>query len=465
MPATSDGGKADGVRLMSGFEVPSHYIDFHKYYLSSRRIDTLMQLGALDPAAQAIVTESEGIFPEYPANGRLDAFELYRVEQLEPDTDPVALQHLWKLLEVADRYPMKAPGLRDTAVTERITQPKLKGPNAITIASLPTALQTTAKVVERYTDYDSDPTTIQGIDIDLAQWAGHLQGLDADLTLIRREWWIRATATGEAALLGPMPGTGTSVGTLGGMSFQTTYDIKVHEQRTSGPNEWTGKLELLTDIEVKVATASGDTVVLVALDDTRESVLPGPTASLPTGAGGAYVVERFHAGERVDAFHVLVPTIGQARATDLSRYLDDTLYGDGVPLAKNVTSTADANGVYHVDFDYATTAIPATAAQRTAVDAVATPTIPAGWYRVFVPMTDGSDHEQLITVFPSGVLRTPVDGFRFAMHDGRKSLVAPAGTATLELVPETRELFYTEPTNHRGGSVVVEPWMRNSYPY
>lgn len=460
MPATSDGGKADGVRLLSPFEVPSHYVDFTKRYLSSRGIDSLMQVGALDPAAQAIITQSEGIFPNHPANGRLDAFELYRVEQTDVDADPAALQRLWKLLEVADEKPMKAPGLRDTAVVERMTPPKLVWPALIAISSLPAALQSTARIIEQHQDYDHDPATIHTFDIDLASGHAYLTGLDSDVALLRREWHARATSTGEAAVLVPMPGTGTSVGTLGGISFQTTYDIKLREQRTFGPNEWTGKLEMLTDIDVRLATASGDTLLFLALDDAREILLPGPTASLPPGMGGAFIVERFHAGERAESHQLLVPTTGPARVADLSRYLDFTIYGDDVALAKNVASTAQANGVYHVDFDYSTTAIPVLGADQVAVDAVATPTnVAAGRYRLFVTLSDGITTELHPTGYPHGVFRHYSDTARFAMHDGHKSLSVPAGTATIEIVPATRELIYIE-SSGRHGSLVVEPWMR-----
>lgn len=462
LPNSSDGGKADGVRLCSGYENPSRYIDYAKLYICSRDVATWQHVGAIDPQAQSIVDAADGIFAHLPANGRLEAWELYRVEQTIADADPDALRRLWTLLEIPKTPAARAPGLRDTAVIEKLTPPKLQYEESILIASLPVELHAAAQLVEQQRDHDNNPATIHRYELDLV--TGVSAEVSAQLDLIRREWIARAGATGEAAVLVPTPGTGTATGSLGGISFQTTYNVRLREKRTAGPSEWTGKLELLTDVDLKVETAPGDVVVFVSLDEGHEIILTGPTANVPTTTGGAFLVERFHAGQRTEHYKLLVPHVGHGRTTDLSRFLDFIVYGDAGILAKNVVATSLQSGAYHVEFDYATTTVPVAALDQAAVTATATPTdFAVGRYRLFVPLDDGITTELQPTVYPNGVVRLTTEPCRFAMRGPHKAHVCAWGTATMTLVPATRQLHYSGPLHDgttRYGTLTVESWMR-----
>lgn len=86
-----------------------------------------------------------------------------------------------------------------------------------------------------------------------------------------------------------------------------------------------------------------------------------------------------------------------------------------------------------------------------------------GRYRLFVPLDDGITTELQPTVYPNGFVRLTTEPCRFAMRGPHKALACPWGTATMTLVPATRELHYIEPTHNgtiRQGTLVVEPWMR-----
>src|SRR3954466_16011354 len=64
-------GKADGVQILKGSDIPSQFVSMNKHYLTGRTISTLEQIAALVDMPDSVAKRADGIIANLPANGRL----------------------------------------------------------------------------------------------------------------------------------------------------------------------------------------------------------------------------------------------------------------------------------------------------------------------------------------------------------------------------------------------------------
>jgi hypothetical protein len=213
MPPTGT-GKADGITKISGSTIPSQFVDQTKDYLTSRRIDSLQQVGALTGDDLAIAMRADGIIANLPANGRIEAAELARMEvpsifaTLFPN-EQAALPHVWPLLMAPGGASINVGAIgNDMTVTQALTPPGgLVPPTSIVITTLDQGLQMVARRVQLVFNGDATATTIQVADIEsvIAMPQAFTPAEVEQLKVILTEFRTRAVSTSEARAIVPDP--------------------------------------------------------------------------------------------------------------------------------------------------------------------------------------------------------------------------------------------------------------------
>jgi hypothetical protein len=390
MPPTSS-GKADGTTIIEGSTIPSQYVDASKHYLTGRRIDTLETVGALAGTDDGVAHRADGIIANLPANGRIEAAELARMEKPEifatlfPD-EQMALPKLWSLLEA----PFPAVTVNalplDTTITDARVEPSmLVLPPSLLISSLPADYQMLAKRVQLVFNADGSASTIQIADIDavLVMPQAFTPAEVEQLKAIRLMFIERATSNCEAKVIVPEPGHKSSTTTLGAMSLDLTTDIAIKERRTA----WNGGLDvqmnLETDVAATLTSPMGSKVVGLVLGDGPELIIED--GQIATRAGTANLVERYVNGARQEAYYLALPPIVPGHANyPMPQYVDYKLVtANNTQLVKYPVAHPTPNTTTTIiDFEYGVTAMPNPLVDATLAASVATPatSLPTGRY-------------------------------------------------------------------------------------
>lgn len=390
MPPTSS-GKADGSTIIEGSTIPSQYVDANKHYLTGRRIDTLEQVGALAGTDDSVARRADGIIANLPANGRIEAAELARMENpaifatLFPD-EQMALPGLWKLLEAPfPAVPVSALPLDVTITDTKIEPSMLVLPPSLLISSLPAEHQTLAKRVQLVFNADANAATIQINDIDkvLVMPQAFTPAEVEQLKAIRLIFIERATSDCDAKVIVPEPGHKSSTTTLGAMSLELTNDIAIHENRRGWADGREATMTLETDVAAKLSSPANSKLIGIELDTGAEMVIDdGQIASRQMTAN---FVERYENGARQEAYYLALPPIYPGHAQyPMTQYVDYSLVtANNVPLVKYpVAARVDSGSTAIVDFAYGVTAMPNPLVDLSIVPRVATPalSLPTGRY-------------------------------------------------------------------------------------
>lgn len=413
MPPGGD-GKADGVQIIKGNTIPSQHVSPNKDYLTGRSINSLYHVGALKAGDDYdLAKRADGIIANLPANGRIEAAELARMESpqifatLFPN-EQAALPHLWPLLEAPSgaAMPVPVPGANLT-VTDQSTPPGgLTPPASLPIASLDGGWQQTARRVQLVFNGDADASTIQVADIQsvLADPQAFTPGEVDVLKAILAEFHKRATSFEEAKAELPEPGTTTKHTALGMMALDFSSQIAIRESRysqssPSSSGNW-GNLSVGASMQV-IATSSGSLaapagakMILVSLSDSAESTFDGPQPQLASLAVGNFVLERYDSmGARQEAFLLALPgfTAGD-KHEDASRFVDYKLVTpSGATLVKNaVMGQSSSDGrIHRAEFLHELAPNVRPGVNASAVAATATPwtNLPSGRYEVMFNTT------------------------------------------------------------------------------
>lgn len=426
MPPGSN-GKSDGVQIIKGNTIPSQHVAATKDYLTGRSISSLAQVGAL-PAGDdlELAKRADGIIANLPANGRIEAAELARMESpqifatLFPN-EQAALPRLWPLLEAPSgaATPVTVPGA-DLTVTDQSTLPGgLTPPASLLISSLEAGWQQTARRVQLVFNGDGDAGTIQQADIQsvLADPQAFTPAEVELLKAILAEFHRRATSFEEAKAQVPQPGTTTRRTQLGMMALDFSSEIAIAESRNIswGGGAWPS-LSVSTSMRV-VATSSGtlaappgSKLVMLSLGDGSEQVFEGAESQLASLAVGDYVLERYTMGARQETFHLALPgfTMGEKRE-DATRFLDYVLVTPaGATLVKNAVATSNGNGSSNnAEFRHELTATVYPGVDAGTAAAVATPwtSLPNGRYEVLMENT-----KVILDLYPQRVAIATVSG-------------------------------------------------------
>jgi hypothetical protein len=332
-------GKADGVSILKGSDIPSQYVDASKYYLTGRSIDSLRTVGALTSVQDKVAARADGIIANLAANDRIDAAELVRMEEasifasLFPD-EQAALPTLWAhMVAPAPGAATVASPFTNIAPVEKRTEPGgLTPPASLAISSLPTELQAVAKRVQLLFNSDSNASTIQQADIDqvIVMPAAFTPAEVNQLREIIAIFHERSTSVEDATLVVPAPGHKETTTHVGSIALKLEEDLVLHETRTIrvtsyGMDDWSGKLFIERTAKGSIE-GGGDHVILIPLGETTEHVVTGASAELPALPAGTLVVERYVGGQRQQTHAIAMPAVKPGQEDiDLKRFLDYTL--------------------------------------------------------------------------------------------------------------------------------------------
>jgi hypothetical protein len=365
-PTTSAGGKADGVQLLDGSDIPSQYVSANKKYLTSRQLDSLEQVHAFAGTMHAVAMRADGVVANHPADGRLDAGELARfetgelAESLFPE-EKAALPKLWKLLEAPSGNAVSmaniAPELEPTE--HRVEPSGVVAPASVAISSLATEWQTLAKRVELLANGDGNASTIQVADVDhaLANPGPFTPAEIEQLKLIKLDILARGTSAVVAEVIVPRPGHTTTHGMIGSLAIDFVTDVSIREERSlSGwershsSRSFSGNLYFDWTANATLHTREADSLVLMQLDTGKETVVSGSEIELPELAGSV-VVERYVAGARQETSLVAFPAFSPGSHMgdyNWGQYLDyDFVLADHTRLVRSVTSTRYESRFYY----------------------------------------------------------------------------------------------------------------------
>ena len=390
MPPSSS-GKADGTTIIEGGTIPSQYVDASKHYFTGRRIDMLRYAGALGyDATGSLAVRADGIIANLPANGRLEAAELARMEKPEifatlfPE-EQMALPTLWALLEAP--YPWETVNALplDVTITDQHVEPSgLVVPPSLLISSLPPNYQTLAKRVQLVFNGDANADTIQIADIDsvLVMPQAFTPGEVQDLKVIRLIFIERATSNCEAKVVVPEPGHKSAVTTFGTMSLELTTEVAIRERRVASATSFDVSMTLETDQGAKLTSPAGGKLVGIVLGTGAEFLIQD--GQLYTRDGAATVVERYVNGVRQEAHYLALPAIKPGHMKyPMTQYVDFSLVtANNTPLVKYPVAHPNNASATIIDFEYGVTAMPNPLVDFTLLATVATPGthLPTGRY-------------------------------------------------------------------------------------
>lgn len=416
MPPAADGKTDSAVQILKGSDIPSQYVGANKHYLTSRRIDRLEALSALKDVMDSTAKRADGIIANLPANGRLDAAELVRMESstIYPTLFPEeqqALPKLWDLLETAGPTPTPvAVPAPDLTVTEQLDQPSgLTYPTSILISTLSTDMQPVAKRVQLVFNADSNANTIQVADIDkvLADPQAFTPTEVTQLNAIKLLFTERATSNEDAKAKVPEPGQQSKTTTFGQMSLELVNNLVIHENRTAymygGPmRSWTVALTLDQTNAVTLHSQANNKVLVVELDSGNETVFSEPDIVYGNHPVGNVVIERYDMmGARQETHQVALPPFqaGQT-STPINGVIDYRLFVGSTELKKNVYSTVQSGYNWVVDARYEKTTQIVPGINQQYIDALATPksTLPTGRYEVATTQGNAA-----LDLYPEGV--------------------------------------------------------------
>jgi hypothetical protein len=117
LPPPAAAGKADGIDVLAGADIPSPLVEPDKLYLRDRDIGNLTRVGALDELETRLARRVDGIIANLPADGRLHIAELVRlgepkfVETLFED-ERERLPRLWQNGVRVDSTWVRLPEIR-----------------------------------------------------------------------------------------------------------------------------------------------------------------------------------------------------------------------------------------------------------------------------------------------------------------------------------------------------------------
>jgi hypothetical protein len=444
MPPTSS-GKADGSTIIEGSTIPSQFVDASKHYLTGRRIDTLDSVGALIGTPGSVARRADGIIANLPANGRMEAAELARMENPEifatlfPE-EQMELPKLWAILEA----PFPAVQVNalplDLAITDKRVEPSgLVVPPSLLINSLPAEFQTLAKRVQLVFNADANAATIEIADIDnvLVMPQAFTPAEVEQLKAIRLIFIERATSDCEAKVMVPAPGHQSATTTFGMMSLELTADIAIRERRTLYASGWNAQFGIDADLAATLTSPPGGRVVAIELGSGGEFIVED--GRIDTRQSTQLVIERWVNGVREESHDLALPPINSGhKRLDLLPFVDFALVTQAnVPLVKYPVDTPAANATI-VDFEYGVTANPNPLVDLNKVASVATPALAIPTGRYSVPLQGlgnvAMDVYPGSVVFISGIKANPA-------WSNEKMLYANVnGSTTRKFTPSTSEL-------------------------
>jgi hypothetical protein len=417
------GGKADGVAVLLGAEIPSQHVDPTREYLFDRSIRLLQDAGALAGVKGQVAMRADGIVDALPVDGKLDVEELVRLES-SPYFDALfteeqlAIPELWKMMEAPTSAVVHvdlAP-VAPLAVEERIVEPDaLDIPALLPIAELPAPYHSALERLQLVHDADNDDTTVSGVDLDAAIAApGAFTPNEVSVfKSTKQEFHYRATSQLSAVVAVSEPGVVKESVNVDVVQIVRTTQTFIDEKRSYvespySSDVWSVSLEARREVGTSPAVNNGERLLVVHRDSERGAVYRNFNVFGDTPSG-TYLVELWENGNRKVARWAHLPELGQmSELLDLSNHAHQAVQTlGGTPLVRNTVKTSYAGYSLNCDasvhFRYELEDKPAPAANVEALLAVENSPIalPFGRYRV---ATDKYG-DVFVDFFPEGAIR------------------------------------------------------------
>jgi hypothetical protein len=454
MPPSAN-GKADGVQILKGSDIPSQYVDSGKHYLTTRKIETLEAVAALKDMPDMVAKRADGIIANLPVNGRIEAAELVRMEsaQIFPTLFPEeqqALPALWALLEAPNPTASTiAVPVDDLTVAEQLTQPSgLTYPASLLISSLPGDLQTVSKRVQLVFNGDANALTIQIADIDkvLADPQAFTPAEVTQLNTVKKIFAERATSSSEAKAKVPTPGHSSKTTTFGQMSLELTSDIALKERRQiyyDNLSLWGVTMTLEQTLGATLHAPANAKLILLQLDTGEEIIYSGADVVFGEHPVGNVVLERYDMGARKETHSIALPAFKPGvHSTGLNNVIDCKLVtANNTPLLKNAVAYSTANHYQFLDSVFAPTMNVNASIPQSTIDNLATQksSLPSGRYELQTQVG-----LLAVDLYPEGVVMVHLNAQTAKLYPGSsgplRMLTAPVSNVSVRFVPSANQI-------------------------
>ncbi len=433
-------------------------------YLAARSLRTLREIGALDPALDALAARVDGVLANRPADETLAVSELLEIEKPARlatlhAAERARLADLWALLETSDRAPAKialAP-VAPAHVTSLSTPagPPVPAP-MLRLADLVEAHRSAASRLELTTNDDGDPQTISSADLDVAL-ADPGSYTPADVTVFRQlklyyldnaRTPLRAVARVEA------PEAMRPLWSEGAVTLAIVRQISYVERRSlpiTSPSGAEKERTFRGEARETPALALAEATHALFLDEsTGKEILAQRAFTLPAST---YTVEAWNHGKRVLSTRATLPELGvRTTSSDLRDVADHRLeLPDGSVLTPK--STCGDDGSVTVSWGPGT-AVECAPSRRSMQRDSAPPALPVtpGRYDIAA----GALGEVTLDVYPEGFFRVTIPG----KGDWRGNLV----WAPLRILQRARTLEgHTVELDSKGSLEIRTPDGRNAF--
>lgn len=306
-------------------------------YLKSRRLDSLVRVGALaNGDLSRLASRADGTLDPTAADGSLTLDELLALDKPENlqkliPQERAVLPALWKLLETtkADATEMTVPAL-DTISATDVSDPPTEPvePASIQVSSLKTELVRVATRLEQAHDSDDNVKTITKDDIAavLAAPAGFQPWELAQLKTIQGIFRERAGTklVAKVKVTAPVvpPYTPTAALTWGPATIGVSKTIEYLENRVMNLTTGTLDVKVVGHVAQSVKLTMSTPNQLLMIDDAT-----GAETFVASGVvqidAGTKTIEVWNGGARVGSFRSKLPKLASQETTlDLTRWAD-----------------------------------------------------------------------------------------------------------------------------------------------
>jgi hypothetical protein len=381
-------------------------------YLKSRRLDSLVRLGALQGDLARLASRADGTLDPAAADGKLTLDELLALDKSENlqkliPQERAVLPALWKLLETtkADATELTVPAV-DALLANDVSEPAVDPvePTSIPVSSLKTELQRVGVRLEQAHDSDDNPKTITKDDLAaaLAAPAGFQPWELAQLKTIQDLFRERAGTklVAKAKVTPPVtpPYTIPPAITWGPASIGISKTVEYLESRLMDLTTGTLTVKVVGHVSQNAKLSLPTANQLLLIDDETGSEVFASSGVLELDAG-TKTVEVWSGGARVGSFRSKLPKLAATDTTvDLSQYADYAfVLEDGKALNHHSVDGAQTESAFTISYKYE---------------------------------KDGYD------AYVSDVIKQGAANPPFNVAAGRYVLPSPDGNITLELYPE-----------------------------
>lgn len=387
-------------------------------YLKSRRLDSLVRVGALGGDLARLASRADGTLDPAAADGKLTLDELLALDKNENlmrlfPQERAVLPALWKLLETtkADPTEMTVPAIDPLVATDVSDPPTMPvEPDSIQVSSLKTELQRVAARLEQAHDSDNNAKTITKDDIAavLSEPAGFQPWELSQIKTIQGVFRDRAGTklVAKVKVTPPVtpPYTIQAALTWGPATIGISKTIEYLENRVMDLTTGTLTVKLVGHVAQSAKVTLSTPNQLLLIDDAT-----GTETFVSSGVleidGGVKTVEVWNGGARVGSFRSKLPKLASTDTTlDLGAWADYAfVLDDGKALNHHSVDGSQTETSFTCSYKYEKDGYDAYVSDVIKQGA-ANPPFQVSPGRYVIPAADGSGNLTL-DLYPEGILK------------------------------------------------------------